>query len=218
MSARKYDTFLFDLGRVIVDFDHCISAGKIAALCRKSAEEIYDMFFDSDLTKKFDRGRVTPEEFVDEVKRILNIDISYEGFVAIWNNIFSEKKDVSAFIRQVKKDYQIALISNVNVLQYTYIKKKFSIMDEFEKVILSYEVGVQKPDPLIYDTAIKVCDRSPENIIYIDDRPELIEGGQEAGLESIVFTDLGQLRQDLDKLGIVIDGYRPEVAKSLKED
>jgi len=197
-----YDAFMFDLGRVIVDFDHWISARKIAPLCNKDPEEIYNMFFDSELTVKFDSGAITPQEFFVEVEKILGLDITYDEFIAIWTNIFFEKKDMSEFIRELKEDYYIGLISNVNILQFSHIRNKFPIVSEFEKPILSYEVGAMKPDPKIYEAAIKLCNTRPEKIIYIDDRPELVEGGKRMGLESIVFRDLTHLKTHLKELGV----------------
>jgi len=208
MKNPNYDTFLFDLGRVLVDFDHRISARKIAALTGKDADWLYDFFFESELTKAFDEGRISPRQFYDEIKKITGFKISYEEFVPIWVDIFSEKKEVCEFAVNLKKDYRLVLISNVNILQFEYIVKTFPIISHMDELILSYKVGAMKPDRRIYEAAIKAARTSPERIIYTDDRPELIEGGRAAGIKSsFMFTDLEKFKSDLETMGVASDSY-----------
>jgi len=206
MKNPNYDAFIFDLGRVFVDFDHNISAKKIAALTGKDQKWLYDIFFESDLTKRFDEGKVSPKRFYAEMKKLTGLKISFQEFTPIWSDIFSEKKDVCEFAVCLKKDYRLVLMSNVNALQFERIKNNFPIISQMDVLILSYEVGAMKPDPKIYQAAIKAAKASPERIIYTDDRPELIEGGIKAGIKSsFVFKDLCGFKADLESVGIEID-------------
>ena len=206
MKNPNYDTFLFDLGRVLVDFDHRISAAKIAALTGKDAGWLYDFFFESELTMAFDEGRISPQQFYAELKKITGLRIGYNEFARIWSDIFSEKTDVCDFVMALKKDYRLVLISNVNVLQFEHIAKKFPVISYMDELILSYKAGAMKPAPKIYEAAIKASRTNPERIIYTDDRPELIEGGRAAGIKnSFVFKDLNGFKRDLDSIGVVID-------------
>lgn len=208
MKNPNYDTFLFDLGKVLVDFDHRISAGKISGLTNKDADWLYNFFFESKLTMAFDEGRVSAREFYRQIKQATGLAIGYEEFVSIWVSIFSEKKDVCEFAVGLKKDYRVILISNVNVLQFEHIARKFPVISHMDEVILSYKVGAMKPDSKIYEAAIAASRTTPERIIYTDDRPELVEGGKAAGIKSsFVFTDLEAFKSDLETLGLVLDNY-----------
>jgi FMN phosphatase YigB (HAD superfamily) len=208
MKNPNYDTFLFDLGRVLVDFDHHISARRIAALTGKDAGWLYDFFFESDLTMAFDEGRISSKQFYAEIKKITGLKISYDEFVPIWSDIFSEKTDVCDFAINLKKDYRLVLISNVNILQFEHIARKFSIISHMDELILSYKVGSMKPGQKIYQAAIKASRTPPQRIIYTDDRPELIEGAKAAGIKnSFVFKDLNSLKKDLENIGVGIDEY-----------
>ncbi len=203
MKNPNYDTFMFDLGRVFVDFDHHISAGKIAELTGKDEKWLYQLFFESELTKQFDEGKISPRKFYAEMKKLTGLKISYNEFVAIWVDIFTEKKDVCEFALSLKKDYRLVLISNVNALHFECIRKNFPIIESLNALVLSYEVGAMKPDPKIYQAAINAAKTTPGRIIYTDDRPELIEGGKLAGIKSsFVFTDLEQFKTDLESVGI----------------
>jgi len=206
MKNTNYDAFIFDLGRVLVDFDHNISAAKIAKLTGKPQEWLYQLFFESELTKLFDEGKVSPREFYAELKKLTGLDISFDEFVLIWVDIFSQKDDMFELVKCLKNDYRLVLMSNVNTLQFEYIRKNFPIIAEFDGLVLSYEAGAMKPDPKIYQAAISAAKTMPEKIIYTDDRPELIEGGKKAGIrKSFVFSNLESFVSDLNVIGVEIN-------------
>lgn len=208
MKNPDYDTFLFDLGRVLVDFDHRISARKIAGLTGKDENWLYEIFFESDLTKAFDEGKISAYEFYSQMKKLTGLNISYAEFAPIWSDIFKEKKDVCEFVVNLKKDYRLVLISNVNALQFEHIKKRFPIISYMDALVLSYEAGVMKPEPKIYNLAIDASETTPGRIIYADDRPELIEGAKAVGIKSsFVFKDLSQFKSDLEDIGIIVTEY-----------
>lgn len=125
----------------------------------------------------------------------------------IWNEIFflSEKNTaIYNLACALKSHYRIALLSNINILHFEYIKKTFPVINNFPNIIISYEAGFRKPHPEIYRIALKVLGVSPENCFYTDDRTELIEGARKLGIEGFVFKSVGQLKKDLLGSGVII--------------
>ncbi len=181
--------FLFDLGNVILPFDHYISAKKISKYTKKSPEDIYDMFFDSPITNQFEEGKISPFKFYNYLKATLSLNnLDYKKFVSIWSDIFKEDRKMNQLIGILKAKFKIFIISNINELHFKYIKEKFNIINEVDGVILSFRVGVRKPDSKIYQVGIKHAKCLPEEIIYIDDRLELIEEAKKLGLNCIHYT------------------------------
>jgi FMN phosphatase YigB (HAD superfamily) len=195
------------LGNVLVDFDHRIAANRISKFSNKNPQEIFNIFFDSELTGLFEEGKIQPKEFFLKVKEILNLKLGYNEFLPIWNEIFflSEKNlAVYNLAKILKSHYKLALLSNINVLHFEYLKKNFShFFDAFHNIITSYEVGFRKPHPLIYKKVLDMLKvSSPPKVFYTDDRPELVEKAQELGIRSFVFKDVAGLKQDLESVGI----------------
>ena len=95
------------------------------------------------------------------------------------------------------------MLSNINILHYEYLKKSFPVFDVFHKLFLSYELGLAKPDKLIYQKVISILGVSAEEIFYCDDRPELIESACSLGIRGFVFRDVPGLLRDLACLDIV---------------
>lgn len=196
---------IFDLGRVVIDFDHTIAAKRIAPFTGKSPREIYNLFFDSGITVRFEAGQLSPEAFFAEVKALLGLSIGFQEFLPIWNEIFfitDKNKEVYAVARQLRARYTVAMLSNINVLHFEYLQKHFPIFDAFNYVFTSCGLGYVKPDIRIYQEVLKRLACAPQEAFYTDDRPELVESARSIGIKSFVFMDPQKLLQDLAAAGI----------------
>ncbi len=208
MGKANIEAIIFDLGNVLLDFNHKIAAARISKFTDLAPDAIYNLFFDSELTGNFEEGKISPLNFYNQVKEKLQLDLDYDGFVPIWNEIFtlSEKNRTVNYIASLlKKDYKLAVLSNINALHYRYIKNNFSVFNNFDNVFTSFEMKAKKPDPEIYQKALGALGVSPEKAFYTDDRPELIEKARELGIKSFVFTGAEKLSQDLKSIGININ-------------
>jgi putative hydrolase of the HAD superfamily len=204
--AEKIKVVLFDLGRVLVDFDHFRSAERIAGFCSKTPRQIYDLFFESEATVAFEAGKITPEDFYLQVKQMLDLKLSYASFEPIWNDIFflsAKNRSVFGLVNNLRSNYITAMLSNINSLHYDYLKKNFPVFGVFDKVFLSFQLGLIKPDKEIYNLVIRDLGVSPQEIFYTDDRPELVESAKSLGIRGCVFTKFDQLISELKNNGII---------------
>ena len=88
MTKDKYDAILCDLGNVLINFDHRIAVKKILPCTLKNEQEVYQLFFDSALTKEYEEGKISSIEFFKGVKNLVGLDMGYNEFLPIWDNIF----------------------------------------------------------------------------------------------------------------------------------
>ena len=206
--GAEIKVIVFDLGRVLVDFDHRIAAQKISGFSRKTPEQIFDLFFNSLLTQSFEEGKISPEDFFASVSRILGLNMGFEEFLPIWNGIFflsADNKAVYVLAKSLKRRHRIALLSNINVLHFNYLKENFSVFDIFRDIFASCEMGCIKPNPEIYRKVISVLGVMPEEVFYVDDRLELIDQANELGIRGFVFKGAKQLKDDLASCGVKCD-------------
>ena len=199
---------LFDLGGVLVDFDYSIAAKRIINFCNKTPNEIFNIFFSSDVTFLFEEGRINPKDFFEEIKDKLDLKLSYEGFVSIWNEIFflsAKNRAVFSMANQLKTEYTIAMITNINILHYEYLKKNFPVFNIFHRVFTSCELGMAKPNSLIYQKVLEELKVLPQEVFYIDDRPDLVKSAQALEIKSVVFRDVVQLKNDLMNQGVSLN-------------
>ncbi|MDD5129745.1 MAG: HAD family phosphatase [Candidatus Omnitrophica bacterium] len=203
--AQGIKALLFDLGRVLVDFDHLRAAQRIAAFCSRTPVQICELFLESDVTGAFEAGKLSPEDFYSQVKQMLDLRLSYESFKPIWNDIFflsAKNRSVFSLINTLRSGYEVALLSNINILHYEYLQKNFPVFGVFDKVFLSFQLGVIKPDKEIYNLVIQSLKIKPQEIFYTDDRPELVESAKSLGIQGYVFSNFEQLVKDLRDAGI----------------
>ena len=98
---------------------------------------------------------------------------------------------------ELKSKYKISLLSNVGSEpgQLVNINKL-----PFDDILLSFEVGMAKPDLTIYDLAAKRLGLKPEECIFVDDLAENVEAAESIGMKGIVFKDYTDFLTNLNKI------------------
>jgi putative hydrolase of the HAD superfamily len=193
---------LSDLGRVIIHFDNTIFFEKIANYSSLSIGEIAELASThSSPRKAFDRGEITAEEFYNQATTILEAELDYDNFYSIYNDVFSLNPPILEILKKLKGKYRLVLLSNTDVMRFSFIKKKFPEIMIFDAYVLSYEVGAMKPHPRIYDEALKKAGVEAKECVFIDDIEENIEAAQKLGIKGILMTpqtDLEAALQEMD--------------------
>jgi FMN phosphatase YigB (HAD superfamily) len=204
MNQSPVEVILFDLGNVILPFNHYQIAERLSLVAQKKEfrdpQRIFSYLFDLQKGKinDFDIGKVSPPEFFQSLKKHLDLSISFEKFIPVWNDIFVEDQEVSRIILSLKGRWRLGLLSNTDPLHFGYILTKFSIMMAFDKWILSYEVGFQKPAIEIFHKAIEWASVEPQRILFIDDVKKHVEVAVSLGMQCIHFLSAQQLKEELN--------------------
>jgi len=204
-ERKAIEVIFFDLGNVILPFNHYPIAEKLSRCSSKKEfqdpQKIFSFLFDlqKGIINDFDVGKVSPAEFFHSVQKHLDLSISYEEFISIWNDIFIEDREVSQIILSLKETWRLGLLSNTDPLHFNYILSKFPVIRVFDKWILSYEVGFKKPAIEIFQKAIQWASINPEKILFIDDIKKYVEVAISLGMQGIHFISSDQLKEELHK-------------------
>lgn len=196
---------LFDLGKVLVDFNFRGSFQKLARSCDgMSAQDVENYFLQSGLEVLYDGGKITSRQFHTQVKKALGHRLTYDQFKVVWNDIFSPNRNMIHLLGELRKRYRIVLISNTNEMHYVFLKKKYAFFKHFHRIILSYREKRRKPDASLYRTAFRACQAKPSEIFYIDDRPDLTEAAAELGARTFTYRkNFSQLTRQMRIEGIL---------------
>lgn len=204
--SRPYGLIIFDLGNVLLDYDHRLSCRQLSNLSKHkhSTEEIYNFLFnDYGLSRRYDEGTITTEEFFKTVVDKFGLSVSFSEFLPIWNNIFKENKAISQLVRDLKRRYKVYLISNTNEMHFNYLSQRFRILSEFDKIFASYALGLRKPHRGIFELALKAARIKPQETIFIDDIPEHVEAASRLGIKTIQFITAKALKKQLFAWGVL---------------
>jgi len=194
----------FDLGNVLFNFDYNIALTKIKDRADIPTNEIFKALHHTDFTLRFEKGLISGREFYQEFKDKFISSLTYNEFVDIWVDIFSLNREVIELATELKKQYPLYLISNINKLHFDYLCSQYpEVFSLFKSLILSYEVNSVKPETKIYKCLKDSTGVGFENIAYIDDRQDLIEQARKLNLNCIQFIEHNKLVKDLAALDVV---------------
>lgn len=82
------------------------------------------------------------------------------------------------------------------------LKKLAWAYSKFDPLILSYETGFMKPEKEIYEKTLSKLKLKGEECVFIDDRGEHHSSPEQLGMQTIVFKNATQLKQDLKNVGV----------------
>jgi len=208
MILFPIEVIFFDLGNVILPFSHFQIAEKLSRYSENKdfqdpSKIFFDLFdFENGSVNLYESGRVSTEEFFEGLKKRFQLLISFEEFVPVWNEIFTENENVSAVIRSFKGRRRLGLLSNTNPLHFDYALSKFPVLRAFDKWILSYEVGFKKPAREIFQSAMEWAAVEPEKILFIDDMKGHVDVAVSLGMRGIHFASVHQLLPLLHDLNL----------------
>ncbi len=199
-------SIFFDLGNVLVKLKPEMLAEGFAPYCKAKKGEIIPYVMEQ--SKQVDRymeGKSTSSQFYTNTCKYFKMKIKYYDFYEIWNSMFDPYPEMDDIIRTLKKDYpeiKLLLLSNTNEAHYGYIKEKYKILEVLDHHVVSHEVGAQKPDPKIFNEALKIAGSISKNTFYTDDRQDLIDAARVMGLRAFQFTDHESFSKQLSKFEI----------------
>ena len=191
---------IFDFGNVTVKFDETPHFSKWASCGNRSFSDVRSYYDRSPTRKAFERGEVTPRQFYEKYVHDLGLRIDFNDFVQNYCNIFSRNREIEEIIMALKGKYKLILLSNINELQYEFAEKRYPILGEFDEYVLSYKVGIRKPNPFIFLKAVRKSGVLPFNCVYFDDIPEFVYIARLIGIRAFQYKDAEKLRRDLKKV------------------
>lgn len=207
-----FKNYIFDLGGVLLDIRMKNAYERFVALGLPPAElepggSAYKLMEDYQL------GYVTTAEFCQQVaEKCRNVGKCAANVFArcaagpttphdiedAWNSIClsvaDRKLQALRKLRKMEGVASVSLLSNTNELHWECCCQNWfnangnKLEDFFDKIFLSQELHLQKPDPEIFKTAIRELGASPAETIFLDDSPVNTAAAAACGLQTLTVT------------------------------
>lgn len=190
MSVHIPKAVVFDLGKVLINFDYGRAAEALAPLTRIDAASIRQLIDQSPLLNQFETGLIS----FDQLLAIFTQETGYRGdvktFHTAFGDIFSEIPPMVELHRQLHaRGIPTHVLSNTNEIAVEWVRKGFPFFAHFNSYIYSHEVRAMKPAPAIYEALESSAGFTGPDLLYIDDRPENIDAAIERGWQSLLHHD-----------------------------
>ena len=197
----KIESVIFDWGGVLIDdprpglLRYCADAFGVA---QERYAPVHDSFLD-----EFHKDLINEKTFWREVAR--KLDKPMPEAPSLWSAAFRSayvpKPEMFSLASSLHgKGYKTALLSNTELPAVEFLDELD--YDMFDVRVFSCEEGMMKPDRRIYDLTLERLGSQAEQTVFIDDRPDYIQGALDAGLRIILFESVAQVERELVKLGV----------------
>ncbi len=150
------------------------------------------------LMYRYDSGSLDTAGLMEAVKELTNREP--QGVEMLLHDEVAKNEQLLTYIAQLKETYKIGLLSNVGS---NWIRDAFLTTEEqalFNTIILSYEVGLAKPDQAIFELVCRQLGELPINCVLIDDSEGHCMAAARLGIHTIVYTNFKQMTQQLEAL------------------
>jgi epoxide hydrolase-like predicted phosphatase len=188
----------FDFGGVILRTEDPTPRLQLAARLGMTVGEIYRLVFNSQTARLAAIGKVSAADHMEAVRKALGV--SPDEFPAIQAAFWEGDRvdqDLLAYVRSLRRNKKTALLSNAWDDLRKVLVTYWNIVDTFDELVISAEVGIAKPDRRIYQIALERLGVAPEEAVFVDDFIENVQGAQACGITAIQFKSYPQMRSEL---------------------
>jgi len=170
-----------------------------------SEQQIVDVYFKSEMMKKYKLGEINGNEFWAWAITEWNINTTKEellNILAKGYNINEKAKELVDKLHQ--QNIKTALCTNNFIERIKVIDEKLNFLKDFDIKVFSYEVGFMKPDKNIFKALVDNAQVISEDIIYFDDSLEAVESAKSIGITAFLYDNFEQMINKLKELGLEI--------------
>lgn len=204
-----FRAIIFDFGGVIYQHPKAVIPEVIAGVYNVSLEQATAEY--SNYKNDYYTGKISTDKFVAILSDVFRSEKSAEEIKKLWLKYYADlaksNPGVLKIVKNLRKKCKVYLLSNTTEMSHLH-NSKTGIYDYFDNVFMSFQMGVKKPNPDIYQKVILSIGFEPRECIFIDDDEENLEVAKQIGIMPINFNVLtdppSKLREKLRKLKVII--------------
>ena len=192
---------IWDLGGVIMRTEDPNPRQELAAELGITRQQLEMSVFAGEVGQQAQRGDIRAADLWEAVRQTYKL--TPEGLRDFQHRFWGGDQvdqELVAYIRTLRGQYKTALLSNAWDNLRQVLNHDWKIADAFDTLTISAEEGVMKPDPRIYQIALKRTGVAPEEAVFIDDFLHNIEGARAVGMHGIHFQSRTQALNELENL------------------
>lgn len=201
----KTTTIFLDVGGVILTngWDSAARQAAVAkfALDGKDFEARHEIAFPG-----YETGKSTLDEYLEHTVFYTKRPFSPNEFAEFMYSVSQELPESRAVADSVARTgrYLMASLNNEGAELNDYRVRQFDLRRTFTAFFSSCYVGARKPNLQIYQMALNVTQRRPEECLFVDDREANLEPARKLGMDVVHFRNASQLKADFQKRGIEV--------------
>lgn len=195
------NTFIFDLGGVIIDLNEKASIEALLQQSDISQQEAMQAYQSSDIFKLHEKGLITNDEFRDGLRNTFRIKSNDQTIDQAWNamlGVIPIKR--LELLNQLREKHKVLILSNTNdihepcfIQTLKNISGKDSLNHFADEVYYSHVLNMRKPDPEIFSKVLELSGTQAEHALFLDDKKENLLGAESVGINTMHITHPDQI-------------------------
>jgi HAD superfamily hydrolase (TIGR01509 family) len=192
IDLTKYKNIIFDLGGVILNIDYELTAAAFKKIGLDNFQEYFSKAHQKTLFDLYEKGLISSAEFRQQLEAHCDPNVDNHAIDHAWNAMLLDlPAQRLELLKELKQRHRTFLLSNTNAIHIdtlnNYLHKQYGIADlsgYFEKMYLSYEVKMRKPDAEIFELVLTENNLDPKETLFIDDSIQHIESAKKIGIQT----------------------------------
>ncbi len=194
------DSYLFDLGGVIVDISPAAAIEAFRRLGLMDLEQYITQAHHQGLFKQYESGAITTSEFIEHIQDMLPQRVDEAKIVEAWNAmIVSFRNERITILEKLNARYPVYLLSNTNELhcdKYTQMAHGYNNAEDlFTKVFYSHEIKHSKPDLKAFEKVIEATGLIPAKTLFLDDSQVNLSAAAQLGFQTVLINEEQTIEQ-----------------------
>jgi HAD superfamily hydrolase (TIGR01509 family) len=192
---KKIKSIIFDLGAVLLNISYQKTIEEFDKLGIKNSSTFYSKKLQTNIFNLLETGEISESDFIKEIQKYCTESTNTQILYA-WNAMLLDLPlHRVELLKQLKKDFNLYLLSNTNSIHITEFENKIGrkqykeFYQLFDKVYYSHKIGHRKPNAEAFQLIIEENNLIAEEILFIDDSPQHIEGAKKLGIKTYHLLD-----------------------------
>lgn len=158
---------------------------------------------DSDYGNDYRKGKLSREDFYKTLQKNLGITEHIDVLEDQWIKGYKLIEETKYIILNLAKKYKVYFLSDSVKERVDRLNNEHQFIEWFEDGIFSFDQGIRKPDPKLYDVMIEKVGTKPDETIFIDDKEKNLIPARNIGIIGVLFENPKQLRGELKTRGVL---------------
>ncbi len=206
-TMSKIKNIVFDLGGIVFEIDKENAIKHFEEIGVMDARKYLDAFTQVGIFGQLEAGEITAEEFRCELSKLCGKELTLadcqHGWFGYYKSMHQYTLDAIQDLR--RRGYRVSLLSNTNPFMMKWARSNDfdgngnPVDHYFDKLYLSYEMQVMKPDARIFQMMLEGENAVPDETLFIDDSPHNVAAAAALGIHTLQPANGQDWRQMLDE-------------------
>ena len=202
---KKFNTIIFDLGGVLIDWN----PEYVYLKEFRGDREKMNWFLNTVCAWEWNMNQDAGYPLAKATEERIALFPEYESLIKMyygrWEEMLGFAHDQTVKILKSlvdHPDYRVLALTNWSGETWPKAIAKFSWLQWFEGILVSGVEGMRKPHREIYELMLSRYSIEADKSIFIDDSLANVEGSEKVGIQGIHYSGHDRLIKDLKSLGI----------------